>query len=304
MPKKIDKTNGSLFARMMAAFRGAQPASEMSDNDLRTKLAVILREKDPRAYYPEAVYAEKSQFVYCVYNGSSLEYYRRDFTLAPDGQVTVGDTATAVEPVLSYEDLEPNAEPTAAAAPKTACSCSSHPATVTETSTTPKERNMADKAKVTETIKRLGLTEAAQPFLESATDEQLDSMVSAPAPVEPAVAEPAVASAAKEVTLEDLLAKSSQEVRDAHASIRAAAQSKRETSIKTLKDSGRNTFTDAELAAKSQGELDALVALVGAPKTSTDFSVNGARVPEASSSTEVPAPSDLGAAIRTARGQK
>lgn len=79
-------------------------------------------------------------------------------------------------------------------------------------------------------------------------------------------------------------------------------QAKKAATIKVLKDSGRNKFTDAELEAKSQSELDALVALVGTP--TVDYSGQNAPRQANSGTQEVAAAPDLSASIRAARGQK
>jgi hypothetical protein len=78
-------------------------------------------------------------------------------------------------------------------------------------------------------------------------------------------------------------------------------------SIKSIKALGaRNTYTDEQLGAMSQAQLDSLVALAGvkteAPRAAVDFGVAGAR--DTSSATEAPAPPDMAEAIRAARGIK
>lgn len=156
-------------------------------------------------------------------------------------------------------------------------------------------------------------------FLETATDEQvkaLSAVVETPAAtteqpqVEKTVAvetpaaattQPAAAAAqVKTPTFEEVLAAASQADRDAFNAGKAAGEVKRAETIKALKDTGRCSFSDTELASKTQSELEQLVKLAGTPKV--DFSVAGASRVEGQQ--EIPAAPDLTAAVRAARGAK
>jgi hypothetical protein len=299
--QKPQKTAG-LFARFMSVLRGSQSPDSMSDQDVRRKLGEELRKKDPRAMYPEAVYASAAApyLVYCVYEGNDMVYFKRDYTMTSDGAVSFGDPSE-VEPVLSYEPV--GAEVKAAgqknAAEGAPCSC--------------------HKGKTEDTRSAMDMTkEQIAKFLETATDEQvkaLSAVVDAPAQVAkeekvetpaavavvetPKVETPAVA--AKTPTFEDVIALASAADRDAFNTGKAAGEAKRAETIKALKDTGRNSFTDAELAAKSQSELDSLVKLAGSAKV--DFSAAGASR-EAEGSQAIPAPISMIDAVKAASASK
>lgn len=274
--------------------------------------------------------------------GYQYVMYERQFTLDANGIVTLNDAVVEVEPVLSYEPVlmaeevaegEPMAakgarnskadaekiqamhdhsvalgaycDPKMAAAPKTAsgapCSCGGHGGAPTNNSQ--EERNMTK--------------EQIAKFLETATEDQIKALSVAagekPAEQPAAVAAPAAAVVAqpaavevKEPTLEDLIAKSSPEVQAAHAaSVKASGDAKAAT-IKSLKDTGRCTIADKDLEAKSQAELDQLLALSGAPKAvAVDFGGQGApKVAGAGDEKNtVPAPPNMNERI-LAKGKK
>jgi cell pole-organizing protein PopZ len=186
----------SLFSRLMSAMRGAQSPAEMSDNDVRRSLSEELRKKDPRALYPEAVYADAAEpyLVYCVYEGSDMMYFRRNYTMSADGAVSFGDPVE-VEPVLSYEDVSPVV---AVASPKNAaegapCSCKNQN----------KDTRSASDMKKEDLVTKL---DTATPEQLEALGKVFDAPAAAPAVV---VEQPAVAAAAKPVKFEDVLAAAS-----------------------------------------------------------------------------------------------
>jgi hypothetical protein len=142
--------------------------------------------------------------------------------------------------------------------------------------------------------------------LDTATPEQLEALgkvFDAPAAAPAVVVEqPAVAAAAKPVKFEDVLAAASAVDRELFNTGKAAGEAKRQESIKALKDTGKNVFSDAELASKTQAELDQLVKLAGAPKV--DFSVAGASRVEGGEQEAVPAAPSMTDAVKAARGNK
>ncbi len=112
------KTKGpSVLGRFLQMFRAAQPANEMSSNDLTRKLNDALRVKMTNFNYVEAFVpvTDPNRVVYSVYepaieSGMGYPYTRyvlheRQFTLDANGVVTLGDDAIEVEPVLSYEPV-------------------------------------------------------------------------------------------------------------------------------------------------------------------------------------------------------
>lgn len=307
----------NVLTRLLTMFRTTQSPDEMSDNDLKRKLYDALRKVRADVNYVEAFVPVTSpeRVVYSCWcpstsmdaeMGMGYQYilFERSFTLDANGNVSLGEDETEVEPVLTYEPVVK-----AAAGPKaaTGAPCSCH-------KTTEVTRSAIDMTK-----------EQIAKFLETATDEQikaLSAVVETPAPAatEEKVETPAApaatvetpaavvteektpAVAAKAPTFEDLLNAADQPTRDAIEAGRKVGAEKRAASIKVLKDSGRCDLTDAELASMPQAQLDSLVKLAGAP--AVDFSGQGGPRAAANAPQEMPAAPDLTAAVKAARGAK
>lgn len=111
-----------LLTRFMAAFRSAQPASEMSDQDLKRKLNDALREAGVRNLnYVEAFVpvVNPTRVVYSCYNPptsyeaypmNGYQMFERAFTLGENGVVSIGDAEVEVEAVIHYEPVLMNEE--------------------------------------------------------------------------------------------------------------------------------------------------------------------------------------------------
>jgi uncharacterized protein YukE len=326
--KKADMKHASVFAKWMdnarKLFRTSQDAAEMSNNDLMSRLLDELQEVEAGVLYVEAFHpvTDPTHVVYCGLEvpgeyadlqRSQMGYepfvpcetamYERSFTLDANGVVTLGTTRVEVQKVSKYEPVE-GAEPEVLAkstgeppAVKNAelgapCSCKTHkeaPVTLSG-----EEKNMDEK-------------QAAE-FLAKATPEQLKALGVAKVEekkeeVKVAAVAAVVADAPKVLTFAEILATASPEVQDSiNAGLKVAAAAKADV-IKALKDSGRCSFTDEQLNAKSQVELDALKQLAGIKAAShvVDYGGMGAR--SVGSQTEVPAPPDLGEHIRAARAK-
>lgn len=324
--KKKDQRSaiGVLLGRVMSAFRAEQNPDEMSDADISRKLTQAIRAKDPRAYYPVAVYdrAEPYSCVYEVYSDGTSRYYSREFSMDAAGTITLGDP-TEVEPILTYEAVGAmdNTDPltTAAAAlaaavvtERKACGCGGQepaPAALSqeqETNMQKAERIKVLSAKLTSG----GFAGLADPkFLETASDAQLDNLeklagegapaasttaapaaaapaaVATPAAV-PAVAAPAVAAAPKAPTADEFVASAPSEIGDVLRDAMAQAKGRKDATIKVLVGSGRCDLNEATLGAKSQSELDSLVKLAGlaAIPAQVDYSAKG--VSRAANTTE------------------
>jgi hypothetical protein len=151
-------------------------------------------------------------------------------------------------------------------------------------------------------------------FLEMATEEQIAALTAnlpaagaeggatkPAAPVVAAAAPVAQVETKTPATAEEFLATvPAGELRDSMAEGLRIGREKKAATIKTLKATGRCKFTDEQLQAKTQEDLDTLVALSGAPVAKIDFGGQGApRVAEGSEQT-VAAPPDMGERIRAA----
>lgn len=159
-------------------------------------------------------------------------------------------------------------------------------------------------------------TEADQTFLESASDDQLVRFEAAAAVVvppvvetpkvatTPAVVETPVVVTPKAPTFDEILATADPATRDSILAGKVLGEQRKASTIAALKATGRCKMTDADLASKSQADLDVLVELAGSNvRAAIDYSGKGG--PKETTNTDaVPAPADLGAAIRASREKK
>ena len=270
-----------------------------------------------------------------MYSPGTTVLYERQFTLGENGVVTVNASAVEVEPVVYYEPVLMTEEPTDLAGKRhnrsdvqmiqnmhnhavaLGANCSPMDAIAPKTAGAP--------VAGTPTAPIINQTEAdvtkceLTKFLETATEDQLKALTAvAEGKVEPKVdakVEPKVDAkvedtkvvdepkVAKAPTFEEVLATAAPDIRAAIAEGQRVGNERKAATIKVLKDSGRCTFTDVQLNAMDQASLDALKTLAGAPKVAIDFSGQGGPKGQDGASA-VPAPPDLGAAIRASRGQK
>lgn len=164
-------------------------------------------------------------------------------------------------------------------------------------------------------------------FLETATDEQVKALAAAAKPpteaeikaaadakakvdsefakTEDARIKAAAEAAVKSLTFEQLVAAAKPEMRDSINAGLKAAEARKAESIKALKESKRCSFSDDELKAMSQSNLDTLVELAqvkpayaSAPVTPRDGQDGGDKAKT------VPAAQDLNAAIKAAAAAK
>lgn len=310
--KKKDRSLGATFARFMSMFRVEQAADEMSDNDLKRKLYDALRKVRSDVNYVEAFVpvTNPERVVYSCYSpseqyGMGYHLFERPFTLDANGVVTLGADEAEVEAVLSYEPVVKAAASTTAAegAP---CSCHKTEDTRSAIDMTKEQIVKFLETATDEQVKAMSAV-AEPPAPAAATETKVETPAAAPAAetkVETPAAETKVetpAVAAKSPTFEELLEKADQPTRDAIEAGKKVGSEKRAASIKALKDTGRCELTDAELASKSQDELDRLVKLAGS--AAVNFSVAGG--PKAQDGAVViPAAPDMTAAVKAARGIK
>jgi hypothetical protein len=253
---------------------------------------------------------EAKYFVYSVYNGSGVECYKRSFTLAEDGKITLTGDPVQVEPKIVYEEVGSGEEVTAAAESKNAeagtpCSChKTVPTTLAE------ENKTMTKDQLKAAVDALTDEQVATASIATGTPAAAaPAATAAPAAVAPAAeaaapAALAAAPAAAEVTFASLMAAAAPEVREAFETSQRTLQAKKDATIAVLKASGRCDITDEKLKALSQAELDQLVKLSGVQvdRAAVDYSGQGAARPAASTD-EIPAPPDMAAAITAARAK-
>jgi hypothetical protein len=326
--EKKDPKNASVLSKVLAMFRTAQPASEMSDNDVRGKLLAVVREIEPQATYVEAVYDDL--FVYCVYvpevsmgwPTNCYTLFQRTYTVAENGAVTIGADKVEVEPVLYYEPVLMNEEPTIAAGKRHSAKDQGmvqamHDQAIAlgancepmKNAASGAPRSVTEPAPQTETeMKKCELAK----FLETATEEQIKALSDAAEGktpevkvVEPKVAEAVVVPATpKPVTFDEVLATASADVQDSINEGLRVGREKKASTIAALKATGRCDMTDEQLNAQTQGQLDTLVKLAGSNvRAAIDF--GGAGAPKVGDEKqEVPAAPDMLGAIRAANQAK
>lgn len=315
---------GAMFSRVLSAFRSAQPASEMSSRDLDQKLVQALREVEPRldwivTYLPVQNPDRVVYQTYCPGEApnymSSYQMFERAFTLGENGVVTLGDAVVEVEPVTYYEPVLMNEEvPTDAVGKrnsskdqKTIQAMHDHAAALGATcaptaaaaaapiveeiaaAAAASDNKETDSMELKDIVTFLGTaSECDKKALRSALGvETPESVVAAAAPAAPTFAE--------------LLEAADPTVRAAiNEGVRVASEKKAAT-IKALKDSGRCNFSDEQLGAFDQAQLDNLAALAQVAAPVVDFSAQAPRV--TAEAQEVAAPPSLGDAITAARAK-
>lgn len=306
-PKKSWKDR---FQEALSKLVGLQSAEDMTDNDLRDKLDRGLRAVEPGYLGVVAVKPEAHEVVYAVYPEEQVLYFQRSYAVSDAGDVSFGDERVEVK----YERTERYVPVSAAAAapPKPQGPCGCHNKGAGGTPETTGETVMEKKEKVNSLITSGKFQETNRAFLESASDEILDSLMATPAPTAAAApAAPAPAPAPAPVPAVGALAGASAQTMEQYIaaapvhlqpSLRAAHQAqtaKRNQTIAALKGTGRCTFTDEQLASKTDQELEQLSALAAAP-TVADFSGRG--LPSSTDSGDgVPEPPSLVTAINNRR---
>lgn len=312
--KKIDKTNGGVFARMMQAARNvlrpAQDADEMSSGDLSRRLFDELKKVESDLVYVDCFHpvVNPTKVVYSVqvktgvtdWGGYDYKWtqFERDFELSADGVVTLGASRIEVEPVTYYEPVKSTDDDMRSAArgdqQKNAasgapCSCK-HEAPITPPAEGDEAMKREDvlaflKDATAEDLKALGVTRAA-------TEQPATETVQPPAaPVTPP-------AAPKAQTFEEVLASAPSDVQEVIKDGVRTAAAKKTATIAELKATGRNLFSDEELGAMSQVQLDRLVALAGKPRAAVDFGGQGA--PKTDAPTDAPASIDMTERLKAA----
>lgn len=100
LPKRL--MNGILTS---LGFRSSQEEGEVSDLDLRQKLAAKLRAVEPGFDWIEKVYPDSGKVIYYTFPEDKLLLWRRTFTLDSSGEVTLNDDKVRVEPFTEYKEI-------------------------------------------------------------------------------------------------------------------------------------------------------------------------------------------------------
>lgn len=316
--KKADQTKAaSLWQRALQAIglKTAQSADEMTDADLKRKLAIALMDKEGAGFLCVETYhpvLDPTHVVYTVRvaNGQLYDWgepmydyvlYERAFDLSDSGVVTLNDARIEVEPVTTFEPVE-GASPITAASTKNndaaaPCSCKTKAA-----ATVPAEPASEESIMKFEAVNKALEAKNATPEQEAAVIAFVNGgFKAAEVTVEKVVEKEVV----KEVPAAEMTREQAIEKFGLGDAVKAAASLKA-ASVATIKACKSNKFTDEQLNAKTQEELDAIVALTGqVVKAAVDHSARGGAKDEnaGDDTTVAPAPS-LDDKIKAARAKK
>jgi hypothetical protein len=273
-------------------FRGsAGSASEVSDRDLRRRLETLLHDSEPGFSHIEAVFPADSHVIYGLMLSDHFVLKRQTYSVNSDTVKLKGD-AEVVQPVTTFEPAN---------AITANCGCKE------------KEQKAMDKA---ERIKALiekskgKFTEVDKEWLQNVPEDRLSSLEMKEEPVAAAEKKEEKKEVKKEEVKKEEVAKEEERkeppseeqvfqqflntvpagMRDSVIELRASAQSKKAATIKALKDTARCNYSDEELQAMSQSQLDKLVTLAAVPETVT-YAARG--VPNATRPAGVPPPPDV-----------
>lgn len=322
-PAPVKKSWKDRFQEMLAKFIGAQSAEDMTVSDLMDKLDRLLRATEPGYLGVVTVKPEAREVVYAVYPEERIIYYQRGYTVKDSGDLTLANERVEVQRV---EKFEPVTAATAAAptAPQGGCGCHNKPAAAVQTDSSTGEVEMNKDVLVHALIGSGKFTDSQRTYLSALDEKVLESLMAAPtpsqppAPAQPTAPSPSPAppapptppaqpthggaqSGASTQTMEQYIAAAPAHLQPSLRAAAASQQAKRTATIIALKATGRCTFTDEQLATKTDQELEQLAALAAAP-VAADFSGRGLPTGTASDG-DVPEPPSLIAAIQSRRSK-
>lgn len=302
MPEPAPAPKESLFARMhraLISFGVLQEDEGPSDADLRGQLHRALHAMEPAFDCIVEVYHESQTVIYITWPEGQWLWWRRSYTLAEDGAVTLGDDREQVEPVTRYEVVTAAAGqeapesaavaaplPTSPDLPAATCGCQES-AGAGHAAPTESEGEANPMSKLKELAGRLiacersPFTDADAVALEAFGEDRLaamaESFAAASVPEAPAApSPPVVAPTPAAATPEDdgtirLSREEVQQLRSAAAAHAASEQARKDTLVACLKNS-QDAYTDAELIAMPCEALTKLARALKLDQPAPDFS--------------------------------
>jgi len=310
-----------LFSQIASVFRGAEEG--VSDVELRGTLNDALRAVEPGFLWIEEVFPTDARVIYAVQPEDTLQLFRRTYSLADDGTVTLVTEREQVQRVTNYE---PVTAASAAGAPTAACGCGGTKKTA---ASAPAEggrvimnEQKAARVKALIACPKTPYKDADTAYLEGLEDARLAELeahfgalplevkdgkvvakvetAASATPPAPSTGAAAAAQAPKPPTTEEFLA-AHPDIASIVAEHKAAAAAKKTALVAQLKDA-QDGYTEAELQALPLETLERLakVAKVAAP-TPPDYAGVGVPRQAAAEDEAAPVPPDLGAALKAAR---
>jgi hypothetical protein len=285
-------------------------SADVSDVELRGRLFEALYSVEPAFNYLDAVFPEKNEVVYCVSPDGDWVLYRRGYTVAEDGAVTLSGDRVEVRLKQNYEEVtaaeaQPVVIPETPKAATGGCGCGGHKSTPTQ-----ENENMERKARVAAFIanpnQKLYTADDAA-VLEQLSDARLTALEASLVPATPATpATPAVqetprTAEVKTKTEAEWMAEAPASIRSLVDQAKATNEAKKSALIVQLKDNG--AFTEDELKGMEVPQLEKLVTLAGKQTPAADFSGQGVNRSAARTEESVDAPPSLNDSIRANRGQ-
>jgi hypothetical protein len=300
----------TLFQRVLSVFKGMQGADEMSDQSLRSKLSDALREKEGANFYCVEAFSpvvDPAHVVYTMREPTGQFYdwgepvydyvcYERAFDLSDAGVVTVNDARIEVQLVQTFEPSEGASPSILAAEAKDKNAAASAPCSCKKALTVPAEPALEELKTMKDTTKKV---------LEALTPEQEDAIVAFAGNGFKAAEK--VVETVKEVMKEVPVEMTREQAIEKFGLGDAvkAAEARKTASVAAIKACKGNKFSDAQLAAKGQDELDAILALTGTAvkAASVDFGGQGGAKDESNEGNVDAAPS-IDDRIKAARAVK
>lgn len=272
----------SLKERVFDLFRGN---AEMSDVDYRNAIDSALRATEPGYLGIVANYPDEKLVIFEIRPEEQYLMIRRDYNVAEDGTVTLGEKREEVEPVLRYETkaaAEGEVPPVDSAAPKAAgdCGCGGHKEPTQE------EQNM-DKATKIAALIALGtlFKPGDEALLNACSDTRIDELTAQANALKTSAAAGAAATTTTDVVaatgakpsykLEDLPEEVQTIVAD-HRAAQVAQKNGLVTELKAMQDG----YSETDLNAMTVTQLTKLKAALSAVLPKVDFS-GAAPVPRA-----------------------
>lgn len=118
LPKRL--MNGILTS---LGFRSSQEEGEVSDVELRQKLAVKLRSVEPGFDWIVEVFPDSSEVIYTSFPEDKMLWWKRSFTVSDSGEVTLSDDKVMVEPTTVYKEISASSDSEEGIIETKSCKC-------------------------------------------------------------------------------------------------------------------------------------------------------------------------------------
>jgi hypothetical protein len=171
----------NLLQRLLAQFKFSQDDDGVSDRELRDKLHAALRAVEPGFDWIVDVFPDSSTVIYTTWPENELLWFKRTFTVAESGEVTLNDDREQVEPITRYEPIaaaEANGASSVAASEgpvKCQCQPSEKEKGVTPMSVSQKVKETVTRILASKSKRNL-FTEDDRAYLEGLKEERLKAL--------------------------------------------------------------------------------------------------------------------------------